>query len=159
ARLGGTIMFAKSRRDFLRDAAMLGAGLALTPRTTFGVEPKGAAADSLRVAVLGGNGRGLSHVGSFAGKHNCIVSTICDHDCAVVDRALKSASEAQGVIPRYEPDLRRVFDDKSIDLITIATPNHWHALAAIWAMQAGKHVYVEKPVSHNVLEGQRIVEA
>jgi predicted dehydrogenase len=117
------------------------------------------ASERLRVAVLGVNGRGMSHIKSFAGQHNCVVTTICDPDCAVVDRALKAAANQQSVIPRYEPDLRRVFDDQSIDLVSIATPNHWHALAAIWAMQAGKHVYVEKPVSHNVLEGRRIIEA
>jgi predicted dehydrogenase len=65
----------------------------------------------------------------------------------------------QGKAPKFEQDLRRVLDDKSIDIITTATPNHWHALVSIWAMQAGKDVYVEKPVSHNVSEGRRIVEA
>src|SRR5205085_5345891 len=85
--------------------------------------------------------------------------TICDVDQAVIGRAMKFVEEKQGKAPKYEQDLRRVMEDKSIDVVSIATPNHWHALAAIWAMQAGKHVYVEKPVSHNVSEGRRIVEA
>src|SRR5206468_2118784 len=66
---------------------------------------------------------------------------------------------AQGRTPKFEQDIRKVIEDKSIDIVSIATPNHWHALAAIWALQAGKDVYVEKPVSHNVSEGRRIVEA
>src|SRR5262249_36242739 len=84
---------------------------------------------------------------------------ICDCDEAVIGKALTDAEKAQGKAPQYEKDLRRVMEDKSIDIISTATPNHWHALVAIWAMQNGKDVYVEKPVSHNVLEGRRIVEA
>ena len=71
---------------------------------------------------------------------------------------MKSAEKRQGVTPQYEQDIRKVVEDKNIDVITIATPNHWHSLAAIWGLQNGKNVYVEKPVSHNVSEGRRIVE-
>ncbi len=144
----------RSRRDFLQDVTLAALAAPLATATA-----RGAAAERLNVAVLGVNGRGMTHIAGFAGRNNCVVTTICDPDCAVVDRALKAAATAQGIVPRYEPDLRRVFDDGSIDVVTIATPNHWHALAAIWAMQAGKHVFVEKPVSHNVLEGRRMVEA
>ena len=73
--------------------------------------------------------------------------------------AMRAAEKAQGKAPQYERDLRRVFDDNTIDVVSIATPNHWHSLAAIWAMQSGKDVYVEKPVSHNVWEGRQLVEA
>jgi predicted dehydrogenase len=156
-------MRSATRRDFLHEAMMAAStGLfASSARSapTSAETPRGPAAERLRVAVLGVNGRGMAHIRSFAGRHNCVVAAICDPDCGVVDRALRSAAAAQDVIPRYEPDLRRVLDDRSIDIVTIATPNHWHALAAIWALQAGKHVYVEKPVSHNVLEGRRMVEA
>jgi predicted dehydrogenase len=72
---------------------------------------------------------------------------------------MTTIEKAQGQAPKYEKDIRKVVADKDIDIIAIATPNHWHALAAIWALQNGKHVYVEKPVSHNVSEGRRIVEA
>jgi predicted dehydrogenase len=72
---------------------------------------------------------------------------------------MKAVEKARGATPKFEQDIRKVLDDKNIDIVSIATPNHWHALAAIWALQAGKHVYVEKPVSHNVSEGRRIVEA
>ncbi|HZT82437.1 MAG TPA: Gfo/Idh/MocA family oxidoreductase, partial [Gemmataceae bacterium] len=92
-----------------------------------------------------------------------VVSVICEVDEAVVHRErnnpLKAAEAAQGFAPKWERDLRRVLEDKTLDVVAIATPNHWHALAAIWALQAGKDVYVEKPVSHNVSEGRRIVEA
>ena len=74
-------------------------------------------------------------------------------------RAQKATALRYGAVPPVVQDIRRLLDDKEIDAISIATPNHWHALAAIWACQAGKHVYVEKPVSHNVSEGRRIVEA
>src|SRR5262249_28902182 len=80
-------------------------------------------------------------------------------DEVVIGPAMKAAEKAQGKAPRFVKDLRRIMDDDSIQVVSIATPNHWHALAAIWALQAGKHVYVEKPVSHNVSEGRRIVEA
>src|SRR5205807_1639420 len=95
---------------------------------------------------------------AFAGRHNCVVATICDADESVVGAAMRDAERGSGKPAKYEKDLRKVFDDKSIDIVSIATPNHWHALASIWAMQAGKDVYVEKPVSHNVKEGRMIVE-
>jgi predicted dehydrogenase len=157
-----------SRRDFLHDSAALAAALAgagalgralAADEPSAKVSAKGQVSDRLRVAVIGVNGQGRSHVSGYAGKHNCEVAVICDADEAVVGRSLQAAERAQGKLPKYEQDLRRVLDDKSIDVVSIATPNHWHALAAIWAMQAGKDVYVEKPVSHNVSEGRRIVEA
>ncbi len=152
-----------TRRDFLHDSATLtavlaGASLVGAPAEAAKKKHKNESGDRLRVAVLGVHGRGKDHVRGFAGKHNCVVATICDADSAVVGDAMRSAKKAQGSTPKYEQDLRRVFDDPNIDIVTIAMPNHWHALAAIWSMQAGKDVYVEKPVSHNVSEGRRIVE-
>jgi predicted dehydrogenase len=158
------------RREFIFDTGRLAAALAaaglLQPATIAaeaGKEAKrGEANDRLRVAVIGANkprGRGLEHVGFIAGKNNCELVTICDCDESVIGAAMTKAEKQQGKLPKYEKDLRKVMEDPSIDVISIATPNHWHALAAIWAMQAGKHVYVEKPVSHNVSEGRRIVEA
>jgi predicted dehydrogenase len=124
----------------------------------------------LRVAVIGVRGRGFEHLGGLDDKgndnagflrkaNNCEVVTICDCDEGVIARAMKAVEKAQGKPPRFEKDLRKVLSDPSIDVISIATPNHWHALAAIWAMQAGKHVYLEKPVSHNVWEGRQIITA
>jgi len=152
-----------TRRQFLQDSAVFAAAAAALSgyRETLAAAdvpaPKGPN-EQLRVAVIGVRGRGRDHVGGFAGKHNCVVATICDCDEDVIGPAMKQAEDAQKSKPKFEKDLRKVMDDKSIDIISIATPNHWHALAAIWGMQAGKDVYVEKPVSHNVSEGRRIVE-
>jgi predicted dehydrogenase len=158
-----------SRRDFLQDsalaaAALAGAGLATEARSAEKAEAvakKGQVNDQLRIAVVGTNktsGRGWSHVQGFAGRNNCVITTICDADSAVIGPSMKYVEDKQGKAPKYEQDIRKVVEDKDIDIITIATPNHWHALAAIWALQNGKDVYVEKPVSHNVSEGRRIVE-
>lgn len=156
-----------NRREFLQDSSLLAAlaGAGLLGSTATAAEKKEEAKkqdanDRLHVAVIGVHGRGMSHVGAFAGrsKLNTIITTICDADEAVIGRALKEVEDRQGKAPKYEQDLRKVMEDKSIDIVTIATPNHWHSLAAIWALQAGKDVYVEKPVSHNVSEGRRVVE-
>ena len=150
-----------NRREILQSSAGFAGALAgggiLVPESEAGQsdQPR---ADRLNVAVIGVNGRGRDHVSGFAGRHNCVVSHICDADSAVIRPAMQAATKAQGFEPRYIQDLRRIMDDRSIHIVSIATPNHWHALAAIWAMQAGKDVYVEKPVSHNVSEGRRIVE-
>lgn len=155
-----------NRRDFLHDSAILaalaGAGLGTesTAAAKAAAAKKAQVNDRLRVAVVGVHGRGMSHVGAFAGnnKLNTLVTTICDADSAVIGRAMKTVEKRQGKAPKFEQDIRKVVEDQNIDIVTIATPNHWHALAAIWAMQNGKDVYVEKPVSHNVSEGRRIVE-
>jgi predicted dehydrogenase len=157
-----------SRRDFLQHSSALAVFMAggvpslalAVPDPKAKAFKKGEASDRLRVAVMGVNGRGMSHVHAFAGnqKLNTVVATICDADFGVVGPAMTHVLRAQGAMPRFESDIRKVLEDKSIDIVSIATPNHWHALAAIWAMQAGKDVYVEKPVSHNVSEGRRIVE-
>jgi predicted dehydrogenase len=153
-----------NRREFLHESALWSAALAAISQVRV---PESSAApiaavdvnNQLRVAVIGVKGRGRDHLSGFAGKHGCIVATVCDCDTAFADSAIKQVEKAQGKAPQFEQDLRKVMQDKSIDIVSIATPNHWHALAAIWAMQAGKDVYVEKPVSHNVSEGRRIVEA
>jgi predicted dehydrogenase len=152
------------RRDFLKSsAALAGAGLLANnghaaqeplpqPR------PNGGANERLNVAVLGLHGRGKDHINGLAGKYNCVVTHVCDPDTAQANAAITQVRKMQGSEPRFVQDIRRIMDDKSIHIVSIATPNHWHALAAIWAMQAGKDVYCEKPVSHNVSEGRRIVE-
>jgi predicted dehydrogenase len=153
-----------NRRDFIKDSAVLAAlaGAGVVGKATAAKSAKAVkAADgegALRVAVIGVHGRGQDHVHGFAGKNNCIVTVICDVDSAVIDGAMTSAEKAQGSAPKYEQDLRKVIEDKNIDVISIATPNHWHSLAAIWGLQNGKDVYVEKPVSHNVSEGRRVVD-
>lgn len=145
-----------NRRSFLK-GSVAGAATAA---------PLGAAAssarlpsDQLRVAVVGVRGRGRSHVKGFADSPDAVVTTLCDVDLNVVGRARKILEEAGAPKPKVVQDIRRVLDDNDIDIVSIATPDHWHALGAIWACQAGKDVYVEKPVSHNISEGRRIVEA
>src|SRR5690349_20001720 len=101
----------------------------------------------------------MSHVGGFNNKHGCVITTICDADDHVISAAMSAVEKAQGKAPKFEKDVRKVLDDKSIDIISIATPDHWHSLMAVWALQACKDVYVEKPVSHNVWEGRQVVEA
>ena len=101
----------------------------------------------------------MDHIRGLSRHKDCRITTICDVDQNVTGKANAALTARYGSKPRYYQDLRRVFDDKDIDAVSIATPNHWHALAAIWACQAGKDVYVEKPVSHNVTEGRRIVDA
>jgi predicted dehydrogenase len=121
--------------------------------------------DTINVAVIGVNGRGSSHIQAFAKTDankalNTVITHICDADEAVGQRRAQEVAKRQGgIAPKFVQDLRRVFDDPSVHVVSIATPNHWHSLAAIWAMQAGKDVYVEKPISHNVSEGRRVVEA
>jgi len=111
--------------------------------------------ERLGVAVIGARGRGGDHLKAYDARSDCAIRYICDADTAVGEKAAARLKSA----PRFVQDMRRVFDDKSVDFVSIATPNHWHSLAAIWAMQAGKDVYVEKPVSHNISEGRRMVQA
>jgi predicted dehydrogenase len=157
-----------SRRDFFRDSAFLAAaGTALTQigRAQEKKEEKKSKKrqkvgpnERVRVAVIGFNGQGMSHIKSLANQPDAEVVMLCDADSKVAAKGIKAALEAQDREPGFVQDLRKIMDDKTIDAVSIATPNHWHALAAIWAIQAGKDVYVEKPVSHNVSEGRRIVE-
>ncbi|MBX3438140.1 MAG: Gfo/Idh/MocA family oxidoreductase [Planctomycetaceae bacterium] len=151
-----------SRRNFLENsmfaiAAAAGVGAA-QPRRASSDERVGPN-DKLRVAILGVNGRGQSHIGGFIGNTYCDVVALCDPDEIVGMTRVKQVEEKQGGKIKYFRDLRGVMEDPNIDVVTIATPNHWHSLATIWAVQAGKHVYCEKPVSHNVEEGRRAVQA
>ncbi len=110
--------------------------------------------DVVRIGVVGVRGRGRAHVGEFKLSPDAEVVAICDPDEGVLEGAMNAVPDAT-----YYRDIRKMLEDDSIDAISIATPNHWHSLASIWAIQAGKHVYVEKPISHNVMEGRRVVEA
>ncbi len=110
--------------------------------------------ERLSVAVIGARGRGKAHAGALGARDDCFISYICDCDKEIGPKVADSFDSK----PKFVEDMRRIFDDESVDVVTVATPNHWHALSAIWAMQAGKDVYVEKPVSHNVSEGRRMVQ-
>lgn len=115
--------------------------------------------DKLRIAVLGIHGRGRDHIKGFMPLRDAEVVMLCDPDRSLLDKRAAEFQESYGKKVATEQDLRRVFDNKSIDAVSIATPNHWHALATIWACQAGKDVYVEKPGAHNIYEGRKMVEA
>ena len=146
-----------SRREFMNRSAILAAAAA-SGTTALAVDKPApivsrGANEKLRVAVVGVHGRGMSHVGGFLGKNNCEITTVCDCDSAVIGNAMKAIEGKQGKAPKYEQDIRKVVENKDIDIISIATPNHWHALASVWAMQNGKDVYCEKPMTHNVREG------
>jgi predicted dehydrogenase len=158
-------MTRQTRREFLENsmfatAAAVAAGTAKEP-VLRAAEKESSPNEKLRVAVLGVRGRGQSHLKAFVqDRQDCEVVAIVDPDETVGQtKGVAPVTDKQGKAPAYYKDLRRVMDDDSIDVVSIATPNHWHALAAIWAIQAGKDVYVEKPVSHNISEGRRIVQA
>lgn len=114
----------------------------------------------IRVCTVGFNGQGRSHIRDIlAMKDEAEFVALCDVDSEVRERGAKMVLEAQGKTPKLYKDIRQALEDKEIDAITIATPNHWHSLGAIWGCQAGKDVYVEKPLSHNVYEGRQLVAA
>jgi predicted dehydrogenase len=113
----------------------------------------------LRIAVLGVNGRGKSHIEGIMSQPDAEVAVLCDPDLTVAEERASTFQKDYGRKVEIVQDLRKVFDRKDIDAVTVATPNHWHALAGIWACQAGKDVYVEKPGAHNVFEGRKLVEA
>jgi predicted dehydrogenase len=117
-----------------------------------------AANDRVRVAIVGVGSRGSAHISEILPVANVEVAALVDVDGRRTEAAAGTVFQKTGKQPRIATDMRRVFEDKNIDAVTIATTNHWHTLSAIWAMQAGKDVYVEKPVSHNVFEGIKLVE-
>jgi hypothetical protein len=159
-------MSSLSRRRFLEQSMFTtAAALAIQAQRAQATEPTQQPPsigpnDTIQVAVIGAGGRGQSHIDGFAGKSGSVVTHICDCDERAGQRSCDKAAEKQGgKKPVWVKDVRKLLEDKSINAVSIATPNHWHSLGAIWAIQAGKDVYVEKPVSHNVLEGRRVVQA
>ncbi len=119
---------------------------------------RGMANDKIHIAVIGINGRGNNHLDSYLAREDVEVIGLCDPDTMVTDRAIaKCVKKGKAAPPAYQ-DIRKLLELKGLDAVSIATPNHWHSLAGIWAMQAGKDVYVEKPVSHNVHEGRVLVD-
>jgi predicted dehydrogenase len=142
------------RRDFIAGAAAVGGVQLLgTARAS------AAASDSIRVAILGLGGRGRDHMRDCAKIPGVKVVAFCDPDETRMAQRAAEFQSLTGQKPALHQDLRRVLEDKDIDAVSIATGNHWHALAAIWACQAGKHVYVEKPVCHDFFSGAQMVAA
>jgi predicted dehydrogenase len=156
-------MTTRSRRQFLEES-MLAAAAAVS----VGSQHWAAAAENtqskspsekLGVAVVGVRGRGGEHLSAFSSRKDTEVLWIVDADSNVGGARVEEVAKRQGRKPKYTQDMREAFADPSVDVVSTATPNHWHSLVSIWAMQHGKDVYVEKPVSHNVSEGRRVVEA
>src|SRR6516162_9864267 len=139
------------RRYFLMGS--LTASTALRPRAL--ASPN----DTVRIACVGVRGRGRSHLRAYSLMPNVEIAAICDIDESVLNARLGEIEKAKGKRPAGHTDLRKLLEDKSIDAISIATPNHHHTLQTIWACQAGKDVYVEKPCSHDMFEARQIVAA
>lgn len=153
-----------NRRNFLR-TTLLGAGAVVTTPFWAGKTLAQAPTDKviganndIRVAVIGIHGQGNSHINSLLNTQGARIVALCDVDSDVLARRVNELDK-KGIKVKKYTDMRELFDDPEIDAVSIATPNHWHSLATIWACQAGKDVYVEKPVSHNVYEGRCMVEA
>ncbi|MBY5958743.1 Gfo/Idh/MocA family oxidoreductase [Membranicola marinus] len=146
-----------SRRSFIKKTTLAGSAAIVAPTivsaNVFGANER------VNVAVLGIHGRGKSHIKGFMAQDNVQVTTLCDPDMNLLKERQQSFKETYNKDVALEQDIRRVIANDDIDIISLATPNHWHALATIWACQAGKDVYVEKPGSHNIWEGRKMVEA
>ena len=150
-----------SRRDFLKTGTKTGAGIAALSGITFITSPERVfgANDRVRIAVTGLHGRGWDHVTEISPLKNVEIAAFCDVDENVINQSLAEAEKLKLRKPATFTDFRKMLEEKSIDAVTIATPNHWHTLQSIWACQAGKDVYVEKPCSHNLWEGRQLVRA
>ena len=147
----------KSRRKFIKNTVSASTATFLAPSiisaSVFGAN------DRINAVVLGVNGRGKNHISSLMKQKNVHVTKLCDPDSNLLLKRQREFKNKYNKDVSLEQDLRKVMDDKDIDVVSIASPNHWHALSVIWACQAGKDVYVEKPGSHNIFEGRKMVEA
>lgn len=139
------------RRHFLMSSAAVAGALAS--------KAKAAPSDKIRVAVVGLRGQGRSHIGQYSKMPDVEIAALCDIDESILDRSIASVEKTAGKKPERYVDLRKLVENKDIDAVSIATPNHNHTLQTIWSLQAGKHVYIEKPCSHNMFESRQIVAA
>jgi hypothetical protein len=149
-----------TRRSFLQTSA-LATGAALLSRSTSSYAKTIGANDRLRIAVVGLHGRGKSHIAGWSEQKNVEIAYLIDPDQQVLDKSLANLKKSAGdkFAAKGLADLRKALEDPNLDAISVATPNHWHSLMTIWGAQAGKHVYVEKPMSHDIAEGRAAVEA
>jgi predicted dehydrogenase len=150
-----------NRREFLNRSQKTGLGLAagLTILDNAASVWGAPANEKIVMGVVGVRGRGSSLAPGFASRGDCEIAYVCDVDSNLFASRGKSIAEVQGgKTPKFTQDFRRALDDKAVDAMIIATPDHWHVPAAIWSCQAGKDVYVEKPLSHNCWEGRKLVE-
>ena len=145
-----------TRRKFLRRTALAAGVWAAFPAITYA--QAGSANDTIRIAIVGVRSKGMDHIKLFEKIPGVRIVALCDADRDVLQHGLRLLEKNRPKVDGYA-DLRHVLDRKDIDAVVVATPNHWHSLLTVWACQAGKDVYVEKPVSHNVWEGRKAVEA
>jgi predicted dehydrogenase len=156
-----------SRRGFLEQslitaaagiAGIASSGSAYAAHNEIVEKQSKSANEKIHIAVIGLNGRGGSHLDAYLNRDDVEVVALCDVDLGVVERASERVKKKGRTAPAGYQDIRKLLELKGLDAVSIATPNHWHSLAAIWALQSGKDVYVEKPVSHNVHEGRVLVD-
>src|SRR5262245_32406121 len=149
-----------SRRGFLKGVAAAGASFPVV--TIAGTKASGrvlGANDVIRVGVAGIHGQGNAHIDQYLGLKGVQVTYLIDPDRSLFESRGQKVREKGGNEPTCVQDIRKALDDKNLDAVSIPAPNHWHSLLAIWSMQAGKDVYVEKPMTHTVWEGRRVMEA
>lgn len=147
------------RREFIKKSALASAGVTLGAPAYIKGFVQNKPSDVINVAVAGINSRGGAHISNFNRIKNSRVVAICDVDQNLFPNMLKNIEKQEGIKPKTVVDFRDLLDDKEIDAVSIATPGYWHALQTIWACQAGKDVYVEKPLSYNIVEGRKMVQA
>ena len=147
-----------NRRKFIRNTTATSIAVSSMPTILTGNSWRGAN-DRVRVAQIGIHGFGQHHIGQYNALPNAEVAAICDVDANLFPGVIKKHFAEKGLKnPKTYQDLRKLFEDKDIDAVSITIPNHWHTLAALWAIQSGKHVSVEKPCCHTFFEGQKLVE-
>ncbi len=144
-----------TRRSFVRQSLVTGSAVIAAPYIARSADANG----KMGIAVIGGGGRGGSHISEWLRDSRTEIVTICDVDEKAANSRATQIEQKQGFRPKIVKDMRKAFDDDAVDAISTATPNHWHALCGIWAMQAGKDAYVEKPVCHNIAEGSALIAA
>ncbi|HPG38173.1 MAG TPA: Gfo/Idh/MocA family oxidoreductase [bacterium] len=149
-----------ARRDFIKYSIITGSAALIGGRkfTAASYSQVPGANDQIRIAIVGFNSKGKQHIEEFYKVPGVKIVALCDVDKDILEREA-ALFRARGETVTMCQDVRKILDDKNIDALVIATPNHWHSLLGIWACQAGKDVYVEKPVSHNVWEGRQLVNA
>ncbi|NLG85590.1 MAG: Gfo/Idh/MocA family oxidoreductase, partial [Firmicutes bacterium] len=148
-----------TRRRLLESSLLAGGGLLFSRSIAKAARGVLGANERVRVAVAGLNGRGVSHIGAYLGMEKVEIAYLVDPDSRLFASRMKKVADKSGREPAVVQDIRRVLEDKTVDAVSLATPNHWHSLMTIWACQAGKDVYVEKPLSHNIREGRVAVQA
>src|SRR5437773_685636 len=143
-----------NRRQFIQYSAVLAGAASIAP-SLHAAGPN----DKFIIGLIGPGGMGSNHLRACAGYKEVDVAYVCDPDENRRNAAAREVEKSTGKAPQSVKDMRRVFEDKAVDAVVIATPDHWHVPASLLALDAGKHVYVEKPCSHNLREGRLLVDA